>query len=94
MRSRKAHHAEVSRLENLIMNQFRLKNSTIVLVEEHWPVEPGFPPRMTVLSFWLNDIRHGVTIFKRLEDVNKNDLPPLWMRDRLEAFEPMGCSCC
>jgi len=94
MRSRLRQKSEIRRLESLVMQRFELPENTMLSVEEHWPRDPGFPTRMSVVSFWLDGVRHGFTVFKRLDLVNETDLPPRWMRTRLVRFEPMGCSCC
>ena len=94
MRSKRGLRSEVRRLESLMTQRFDLPEKTMLLVEEHWPRDPGFPTRMSVFSFWLDGVRHGFTVFKRLDLVNETDLPPRWMRSRLMRFEPMGCSCC
>jgi hypothetical protein len=94
MRSALKQRSEILRLERLVLQRFRLPSDTMLLIEEHWPRDPGFPKRMSVFSFWLEDIRHGFTVFKRLEEVDEGDLPPDWMKRRLISFEPIGCSCC
>jgi hypothetical protein len=94
MRSALKQRSEILRLERLILQRFSLPSNTMLLIEEHWPRDPGFPKRMSVFSFWLDDIRHGFTVFKTLEEVDEGDLPPDWMKRRLISFEPMGCSCC
>ena len=94
MRSALKQRSEVYRLERLILEQFELLPSTMLLIEEHWPSDPGFPARMSVFSFWVEDVRHGFTVFKRLDEVDGGDFPPSWMKQRLIKFEPMGCSCC
>ena len=94
MRSALTLRSEVHRLERLVLRRFELPPGTMLLIEEHWPRDPGFPARMSVFSFWLEDVRYGFTVFKRLEEVDEGDLPPVWMKHRLIRFEPMGCSCC
>ncbi|MBU25686.1 MAG: hypothetical protein CMD99_06620 [Gammaproteobacteria bacterium] len=94
MRSALRQRSEVRRLERLMLQRFELPSGTMLSVEEHWPRDPGFPARMSMLSFWLEDVRHGFTVFKRLEEVDEGDVPPGWMKHRLIRFEPMGCSCC
>lgn len=94
MRSAINQRSEVKRLEKLLHQRFNLPQMTMVLVEEHWPRDPGFPKRMCVFSFWIDEARHGFTVFKKLEDVLETDFPPNWMKNRLISFEPMGCSCC
>jgi hypothetical protein len=84
----------IDKIDRLTRTHFELNHSEITLIEEHWPIDPGFPPRMTQIYFWLDVQRYGFLIFKRMEDVHEADFPPKWMKTRLQSFEPMGCSCC
>ena len=77
MRSALTQRSEVHRLERLVLRRFELPRGTMLLIEEHWPRDPGFPARMSVFSFWLEDVRYGFTVFKRLEEWMKEIYPRL-----------------
>jgi len=56
---------------------------------------PGCPPLETVIAFWLEDAqRRHFKVFKPLEDVVLDDLPPAWLRDALCAEQEDALTCC
>jgi hypothetical protein len=56
---------------------------------------PGCPPLETVVAFWTGtDTRHHFKVFKPVEDVVPDDLPPAWLRNALIAVEGEGLECC
>jgi hypothetical protein len=53
------------------------------------------PPLHTVVAFWTGDRRHyHFKIFKPLEQVAEEDLPPARDRDALAVTPGIDCSCC
>ena len=76
--------------------RFSLANEVAVFASEVQSSVPGFPPVHTVVAF---SSAHGqlyhFKLFKPLEAVVEEDLPPAWYREAL-AVPPggMGCSCC
>jgi nitrate reductase delta subunit len=48
-----------------------------------------------VVAFWTDlDTRHQFKIFKRVEEVLDDDLPPRWMKNALIANEEtFSCGC-
>jgi nitrate reductase delta subunit len=47
------------------------------------------------VSFWTGEQRrHHFTVFKRVEDVLEDDIPPAFMKDALALSEGVTCSCC
>ena len=66
-----------------------------VLVSEVESVTPGFPPLATVIAFWTAERRHyHLRVFKPLEQVSEDDLPPAWYREALAVSPGVDCGCC
>jgi nitrate reductase delta subunit len=66
-----------------------------VLVSELESATPGFPPLSTVVAFWSAERRHyHFRVFKRLEDVVEDDIPPAWYREALAVSAGIDCGCC
>ena len=56
---------------------------------------PGHPPLQTAVSFWnTKQERHHFTVFKRVEEVLEDDIPPAFMMGALALSEGVSCSCC
>jgi hypothetical protein len=56
---------------------------------------PGCPPVETVVMFWTGEqTRHQFKIFKPLDEVQPDDLPPAWMKDALTGADGIDCGCC
>jgi nitrate reductase delta subunit len=85
----------VERVKDWTRNRFRLDDANIVIVSEVSSRLPGHPPLQTAVSFWTaQDARHHFTVFKRVEDVLEEDIPPAFMKDALALSEGIACSCC
>ena len=54
---------DISRVEGLVRERFRIEDSEIILVSEDPGVKPGFPPLETNVIFWKHDKRYRVKIF-------------------------------
>jgi len=66
-----------------------------VLVTELQGGAPGLPPLRTVVAFWSAERKHfHFSVFKPLEQVAEEDLPPGWYRDALAVTPGVDCSCC
>jgi hypothetical protein len=66
-----------------------------VLVSEVESATPGFPALHTVVAFWTAERKHyHLRIFKPLENVQADDLPPSWYRDALAVTSGIDCGCC
>jgi hypothetical protein len=66
-----------------------------VLVSEVESGAPGFPPLSTVVSFWTAERKHyHFRVFKPLEQVVEDDIPPSWYRDALAMAPGVDCGCC
>ena len=88
-------HEAAARVKRWARSRFALSDDVTILVSEIESGVPGFPPLQTVLAFWTAERRHyHWTIFKPLEDVAENDLPPAWYKDALLVGPGAQCSCC
>ena len=88
-------HAAASRVKAWTRARFSLGAEATILVTEIESVQPGFPPLSTVVAFWSAERRHyHWRIFKPIEEVAEDDLPPAWYRQALEVTAGMQCSCC
>jgi hypothetical protein len=95
MRKGVAHLEAVERVKDATRVRFTLGPTDTILVAESEPSLPGFPPHETKVVFWNAEAtRHHFKVFKPVEDIVDNDIPPAWMRDALTAAETVGCSCC
>ena len=84
----------IERLKDWTRERFALAARDVVVVTENERALPGFPPRETVVGFWTADgTRHHYRVFKRIEDVAPEDLPPAWLKDSL-AWDGFDCECC
>jgi nitrate reductase delta subunit len=95
--SRKGHgHVEaVERVKDWTRSRFRLAEGETILVTEMARSLPGFPPVETAVAFWTGDgARHHFTIFKPVENVADDDIPPAWLKDSLALSEGVECACC
>ena len=85
----------VERVKDWTRDRFQLDDSGIVMVSEVASRLPGHPPLQTAVSFWIEPrTRHHFTVFKRVEDVAEDDIPPAWMKDALALSDGVSCSCC
>jgi nitrate reductase delta subunit len=83
------------RVKTWTRERFALEAGSTVLVTEAACELPGFPPLETVTAFWsAPDIRHEFKVFKPIEDIIEDDLPPAWMKAAMIVELQMGCSCC
>ncbi len=84
-----------SRVKRWTRERFKLGSEATLLVSELESALPGFPPLYTVVAFWTPERRHyHFKVFKPLEQVLEDDLPPSWLKDALEVPEGAGCECC
>jgi hypothetical protein len=78
-----------------VRERFGLGSDVTMLVSELESTLPGFPPLYTVVAFWNAERKHyHFKVFKPLEDVMPEDLPPSFMKDALEVSPETGCNCC
>ena len=90
--------AALAHVEAAVRERFRLSAQTVVMVTELVCALPGCPPLETVIAFWLGDegdaVRHHYKVFKPVQQVTPDDLPPWWMKDALAVPPDWACSCC
>jgi hypothetical protein len=101
--------AALARVERAVRARFRLPADTTVMVTELVCALPGCPPLETVIAFWTSDSggtstststsrsnpqRHHYKVFKPVQQVSDDDLPPWWMKDALAALPDWACACC
>jgi|SRR5690348_2372527 nitrate reductase delta subunit len=78
-----------------VRERFALATDATLLVTEVQNAQPGFPPLSTAVAFWTAERRHyHFRIFKPLEDVTEDDIPPAWYRDALAVTPGVDCGCC
>jgi nitrate reductase delta subunit len=88
-------HQAASRVKAWARERFSLGAEATILVTEIESAQPGFPPLATVVAFWTAERRHyHWRIFKPIQEVVQDDLPPAWYRQALEVTGGMQCSCC
>jgi nitrate reductase delta subunit len=75
--------------------RFGLTGEATILVSEIESAVPGFPPLHTVVAFWTAERTHyHFRIFKPLQEVVEDDLPPGWYKEALAVSEGFQCDCC
>lgn len=76
--------------------RFNLAQDVAILVSEVTCSLPGCPPLETVVAFWTDngEKRHRFKLFKPVEQVVEDDLPPSWMKNALIVPEDFGVECC
>lgn len=83
---------DLSRIEHLVRERFRIDDSEIILVSQDPGTKPGFPPLETNVMFWKNQKRYRLKIFSPVAEVGDADLPVGWL---LPALEDTGDGeCC
>ena len=84
-----------TRVKRWTRERFALDPQSVVLVTELESGPPGFPPLHTVVAFWTAERRHyHFRVFKPLEAVLEDDLPPSWYREALAVRPGIDCGCC
>ena len=83
---------DISRVERLVRERFRVDEGEIILVSQDPGTKPGFPPLETNVIFWKNEKRYRLKIFSPVAEVDGADLPVTWL---LPALEDTGDGeCC
>ena len=83
--------ADISRVEGLVRERFRIEDTEIILVSEDPGAIPGFPPLETNVIFWKNDKRYRLKVFSPVSNVMGADLPVGWLLPSLEDTGDAGC---
>ncbi len=90
-----AHSAALGRVKEWVRVRFALPDDAAIMVAEVNCQVPGCPPVETAVVFWTDvGDRHQFKIFKPVQQVIEDDLPPAWMRDALTASDGFECGCC
>lgn len=86
--------AAANRVEAWTRGRFSLPQDAVVSVSQVECGLPGCPPVETVVMFWTAErILHRFKVFKPLEEVSAEDLPPAWLREALSRIDDEG-GCC
>ena len=89
------HRQAIERVQAWTRERFSLPEEAPVLASELACTVPGCPPLETVVAFWTeNGERRHFKVFKPVEQVALDDLPPAWLKDSLCSIEGEGFSCC
>ena len=81
----------ISRVEGLVRERFRVLATDIILVSQDPGAKPGFPLLETNVIFWKNETRYRLKIFTSVAEVMDADLPVAWL---LPSLEDSGEGCC
>jgi hypothetical protein len=84
----------IERVEAWTRERFGLPREAAIHVWELACAVPGCPPVETAVLFWIADQRYQFKLFKPLEGVVLDDLPPAWFRGALAVAEGFDCDCC
>jgi hypothetical protein len=93
-KSSPAHAAALERVREWTRARFRLGEEAAILVAQVSCQLPGCAPLETVVAFWGDDQRYRFKVFKPVEEVAADDLPPAWFKDALLDTDALGCECC
>lgn len=84
-----------ARVKRWTRARFDLGDDVALLVSELESAVPGFPPLHTVIAFWTPERKHyHFRVFKPLQEVVEDDLPPGWYKEALAVPAEFGCDCC
>jgi len=86
--------AAVARLHGWTKVRFALGDEETIMVSELACRVPGCPPIETHVAFWTQAGRHHFKIFKPLQQLSEDDLPPAFMKKALIVLEGFDCDCC
>lgn len=70
---------DLSRTENYVRLRFDVSNSDIVLITSDQSKLPGFPVQETNITFWKDEVRYKIKIFKPVSEIEKSDIPVKWL---------------
>ena len=84
----------IDRVEEWTRERFGLARGSAVHVWEISCAVPGCPPRETVVGFSVAEQRYRFKVFKPLEEVASDDLPPAWFKGALAVAGELDCDCC
>jgi hypothetical protein len=89
------HVAALEQVRQWTRARFKLPEQASVMAVEVACRLPGCPPLETVVAFWSeHGQRHQFKVFKRVEEVVEDDIPPAWLRGALAVDEDASLDCC
>ena len=89
------HVAALEQVRDWTRARFKLPEEAAVMAVEVTCRLPGCPPLETVVAFWTDaDQRHQFKVFKRVEEVAEDDIPPAWLKSALMVDEDADLDCC
>jgi hypothetical protein len=94
LKSSPEHAAALERVREWTRARFRLGAEAAILVAQVSCQLPGCAPLETVVAFWTDDQRYRFKVFKPVDEVVADDLPPAWFKDALIDTDGLGCECC
>jgi nitrate reductase delta subunit len=94
LKSSAADAVALGRVKEWTRARFHLGEDAAILVAQVSCQLPGCAPLETVVAFWSDDQRYRFKVFKPVEEVLADDLPPAWFRDALLDTGDLGCECC
>ena len=83
-----------SRVKAWTRERFKLSQDAAISVSERACHLTGCAPLETVVLFWIAEQAYRVKVFKPLEEVAAEDLPPAWFRDALAVGDGADGDCC
>ena len=90
-----AQDAALQQVQAWVRERFSLAAGDAVLVTELACALPGCPPLETVVAFWTGaGMRHHYKVFKPVQLVLQDDLPPYWMKAALAVPPDWASDCC
>jgi hypothetical protein len=89
------HVAALAQVRDWTRARFKLPEDAAVMAAEVACRQPGCPPLETVVAFWSEaGTRHQFKVFKPVEQVVEDDLPPAWLKSALIVDEEASFECC
>jgi len=82
---------DISRVELIVRNRFRIEKNEIILVSEDRCTKLGFPLFETNIIFWKDKTRYRYKIFLRVCEVRQRDVPVEWLLPSLEDTGEGDC---
>jgi hypothetical protein len=82
---------DITRIEGLVRDRFRIALTDIVLVSQDRGTKPGFPPLEINVIFWKGEKRYRLKIFAPAAQVTERDLPVDWLLPVLEDTGEADC---
>ena len=82
---------DITRIEGLVRDRFRISLTDIVLVSQDRGTKSGFPPLEINVIFWKGEKPYRLKIFAPAAQVTERDLPVDWLLPVLEDTGEADC---